>query len=340
MDSSSTASTLPEADDQTDSHTDSDTAPTKDPPTDVSTASSHNGPSPTDDVAADTTSVLQPLLDELGELDEAEQETLIDFLNRGARDREKQGPVNELSLITNALKTQPETDDWRAYVKAKDRVGPDMQKDYPDRKRTPLPQEMVEVNASLPAVMQNRSSGRNYSGAPLSLEALSTLLFLSYGVRDISAAYNRADVPLRTVPTTGGLQCIELYFVVNAVDGLEQGLYHYHAVDHAVELVERGSMRWKVVEACQDQDWVANASVVVFLAPMLSRIKWKYGRRAYRMTHVDGGIVGHNLHLSASSMGLSSCLITGFLDVETNKFLGLDGRDEYAVLSVSVGHSL
>lgn len=280
------------------------------------------------------------LTEELEHLTDEEQRILSRVLQRGQRDRDRHGPVDELSLIANALKSHVETDteEWKGQQDAEVKIGPDMQKEYPDCERVSLPREGEPIDLTLPQILENRRSRRSYTGDSITQEQLSTLLYQGYGVKGMGLGYNRANIPSRTVPTTGGLQCVEAYVVVNDVDGLQQGLYHYHAVDHCLERLERGNFRWKTVEMCQGQKWLANSSAVVFLAPVMSRLSWKYGRRAYRMAQLDTGIVSQTLHLAAESLGLGSCILLGFRDTAVNgRLLDLDGREEYVTGALSVG---
>ena len=256
------------------------------------------------------------------------------------RDRDEHGPLSELSFIANDLKSHPDSDDWLLMLKVSEKVAPDLQKTYPDCARIPLSKDLSSVDESLSEVLANRSSKRDYSGGPLSPEELSSLLHQAYGVKKTVMAYNRPDVPVRFVPTTGGLQCAEVYMVINAVEGVEQGLYHYHAGDHCLEQLERGNFRWKLTEFCPQHGWLSEASVVFFVAPYLPRISWKYGRRSYRMAHIDTGIVSQTLHLVATGLKLNSCLIMGYQDDLVNDMLGLDGRDEFVVLMMALGRNI
>lgn len=277
------------------------------------------------------------LLDELAHLDSAEHDMLAEMLLRARRDRDANGPLDEIALIANDLKSHPETDDWLTFMKIGEKVAPDLQKTYPDAERFPLVPDLMPLDATFPDVLAHRASKRDYSGGLLSLEELSTLLAQAYGVKRTIFAYNRPDVPLRYVPSTGGLQCVEVYLVVNAVEGLAQGLYHYNAVAHCLERLEQGNFRWKLVEHCPQHDWLSEASVVLLLAPTISRISWKYARRSYRMAHIDTGIVSQTLHLVATALRLNSCLVMGYQDDPINAMLGLDGRTEFVILLMAVG---
>lgn len=289
-----------------------------------------------DDVALDLAPELE---DELAELSADEHAMLATVLLRARRDRDALGALSEIDLVNNTLKSHAATDDWRRFTKAKEKVGPEPQRTFPEAERIALPTDYLPVDTAFAQVLQDRSSQRDYSGAALSQEELSTLLYRACGVRGTTYGYNRPDIPKRFVPSGGGLQCVEVYLVVNHVDGLEQGLYHYDPVAQALELLERGNFRWRVASCCPEHAWLTEASVVLFAAPQLTRLVWKYGRRSYRMAHIDTGIVAQNLHLVATGLNLPSCMVLGFADDDLNDLIGLNGRDSFTTLVVGVGRN-
>ena len=54
--------------------------------------------------------------------------------------------------------------------------------------------------------------------------------------------------------------------------------------------------------------------------------------------YLDAGIIGENLTLSATGIGLGSCNVGAFFDYEINKILGVDGTAESVVYLSVVGH--
>lgn len=291
----------------------------------------------------ETTTDTSPLIDKVSALTEGEQELLTQMINRGARDREKLGDFSEVSLVANALKTHA-TDSYSGFENIQSKKAPAFTKSYPDAKKVQLPEPSLDVegafspkDATFERILKARSSRRDYSGEPISTAQLSALLHYGFGVRGDMAAYNHRSMPLRFAPTAGGLQSPELYVAVNAVEGVEQGIYHYDPIANALELIDQGNVRWRLVDMCRSYAWIAQSSVVLFVSSMITRLEWKYGRRAYRMSHLDCGIVAQNLHLSATRLALPSCLVMGFDDDEINDALGLDGRAESVNMLVTVG---
>ena len=281
------------------------------------------------------------LLQELEELDSQEQQVLCELLKHIKRDRAVNGQMDELAIVVNGLKDYPKEDDWLFFQKLNEKIAPNLHKEFVSVEKIKLETKFSPITESISEVINSRASVRDFNGSALSLEKLSTLLDQSCGVRDTILAYNRRDVALRNFPTVGGLQCTEFYLVVNGVKGISQGLYHYNPTQKCLELLERGNFRWRVVNCCSQHEWLAEASVVIFIAPDISRLTWKYGAyKSYRLSHLETGVVSQSLHLVATALELGSCLVFGFNDELANSLLGLDGRQEFTTLLVAIGNKV
>lgn len=212
-----------------------------------------------------------------------------------------------------------------------------MIKEYPNAEKIALP-KAGELKTPLGEALLQRRSIREYSEEIMSLETFSSLLFYTYGVNLIMPAYHFLEFPLRTAPSSGGLAGVEMYVVVNRVEGLEKGLYHYNALSGSVELLVRGTLDGKLLEisVTEDQDFISRAQVVIFLTLVMSRGVWKYFARYYRHAMVDAGCVTQNVYLAATGLGLGACAIAGIDEDRAAKLLQTD-PDEIVVLAISCG---
>ena len=298
----------------------------------IPNSSPHSGP----------TTTLEPvLLQQLEELEPQEQQVLCELLKRAKRDRSVNGHIDELAVVVNGLKDYPTEDEWLSFLKINEKIAPDLHKEFVNAKKIQLEAKFPPITEPISEVINQRSSVRDFRRSALSLEKLSVLLDQSCGVRDTMSAYNRRDVALRNFPTTGGLQCTEFYLVVNEVEDVPQGLYHYSPMQNCLELIERGNFRWRVADCCPSHEWLAEASVVIFIAPDISRLTWKYDPyKSYRLAHLETGVASQNLHLVATALELGSCMVFGFDDELANSLLGLDGRQEFTTLLVAVGNKI
>lgn len=276
--------------------------------------------------------------EKIANLDERERIIVDRLLSRGLFQGEERAEIDEISLVREYLKAHPDDPEPEAFRTLSTAKAPPVINDYPGCPQIPLADDELPLSCSLDEVLKQRSSRRDFSSLPLASAELATLLCRAYGVRSHIRAYNVRDFPMRTCPTSGGLQAVELYLVAHLVDGVEKGLYHFHPERLSLEQIDRGYMRRKVVQSCTFQEWIGSAPVVLFIVCDTRKLVWKYGRRAYRMVHIDAGIVAENLHLVATALGLSSCMVAGYVDDAINHLLGIDGREEFIALLLVVGH--
>ena len=193
------------------------------------------------------------------------------------------------------------------------------------------------VEAPLGKALLGRRTKRDFAPEGMTLEQLSTVLQLACGVNGKVAAYGYTHLPLRTFPSSGGLQAPEVYLSIQRVDGVASGLYHYHPQQHALDLLREGEYGQRLRELSLGQPWLETAAVVVAISGYYERLRWKYGERAYRFMCVDAGFLAQNLHLVAEGLGLGACAIAGFADDAVERLYQIDGRDEMVLLLVCLG---
>ena len=268
----------------------------------------------------------------LADMPPAEQEVLHAALARSRR--QMPGATDEIALLHGAMKVDGLALTFNELAAAT--AKPPLRK-YPDAPRFELPRELVALEHPLQRVLTARASRRDFTGEELAIETFATLLHYAYGVRKTSAAYNLPDFPVRFAPTAGGLQSVELYAIVNSIEGLPRGAYHYDPLGHAVELINEGNMRRKLVAFSTRQEWLHYASVAIVLAVRPERLAWKYGARGYRLMHMDVGFVGQNVYLVATALGLRTTAFSGFDEDPFNRMLKLDGEREFAALMFPIG---
>jgi SagB-type dehydrogenase family enzyme len=193
-----------------------------------------------------------------------------------------------------------------------------------------------------------RRSVRSFGATPLSLLELSRLLWASAGITTSYITPHGQEF-YRAAPTAGALYPIETYLVVNKVEGLEPGLYHYRVAgqdvlgrpiaegSHSLEQLKPGDLREEIAAAALEQPFCGRAGAVFLWTAVFSRSVWKYRERAYRYFYLDAGHMAAHLSLAAAAMGLGSCPVAAFYDDEINALLGIDGQTEGIVYMTAVG---
>jgi len=212
-------------------------------------------------------------------------------------------------------------------------IKPDLYKSYPNSKKIKLAPQKDLSKISFIEMLKKRKSIRNFSDKPINKDQLSYLLWTTTGI-------NREEFnfKFRTAPSAGALYPIETYIVVNNVEGLSKGIYHYSIKEHLLDEIKLGDFGIETANAALGQKMCADAAVVFIWTAIFERSKWKYGQRAYRYIYLDAGHIGQNLALSATSLDLGSCQIAALFDDEVNKLINVDGEEESTIYMSVVGN--
>jgi SagB-type dehydrogenase family enzyme len=178
----------------------------------------------------------------------------------------------------------------------------------------------------------NKISNRNRSEIrePIKLDRiwLSRLLWHSMAIsawKSIPRAGIRYS--LRVNPSSGNLHPTETHLALLGFKDLEDGLYHYRADLHALELRSPGAWTQQIAEALMIPEAVESA-LIVGLTSIFWREAWKYRERAYRYCCHDLGHALMSLLLAAQALGLRGGAVTHFSDLRITRVLGLGGSDE------------
>lgn len=205
-------------------------------------------------------------------------------------------------------------------------------KTYPGKTRITLPAPNLGDGAGLWETIQKRRSEREFRQVALSQQQVSQLLWACQGITATDG-----DYLFRAAPSAGALYPVETYTVINSVQDLESGIYHYAVREHALEQLQTGNFGAQFARAALNQDMVRQAAVVFIWTAIFQRSKWKYGDRAYRYIYLDAGHIAAQLSLAAVALGLGSCQIAALFDDEINALINVDGAKESVVYMSVVG---
>ena len=207
---------------------------------------------------------------------------------------------------------------------------PETYKRYPKAPKVQLEPPEEEGGAPLWEIMRRRRSVRHFSDKPMTKSELSQLLWAAQGV-------SNPEYRFRTAPSAGALYPVETYLVVNSIESMNPGVYHYAADMHALEQLQAGDFRISVAQSALDQEMAYHANVVFIWTAIFARSQWKYLQRAYRYIYLDAGHIAQNVALAAVALNLGTCQIGALYDDEVNALLGIDGIEESVVYMTVVG---
>lgn len=198
-------------------------------------------------------------------------------------------------------------------------------------------------DASLARALIDRKTSRSFHEQPISIEQVSTLLYLTLGYLNERQGAREGACPeslgaRRSSPSGGGLNACEGYLYVRNVTGLTPGLYAYHPDEHTLSLVgplpdaPLGRM------LC-GQHFINPLPFGLFITSRFDKLWWKYEHsRAYRMAFVETGHVSQTFLMVATALGLDTWLTGALSDQEVERLLGLEDSCEQPLFFVGCGH--
>jgi SagB-type dehydrogenase family enzyme len=162
---------------------------------------------------------------------------------------------------------------------------------------------------SLGQAIGDRGSTRRYARDSIDFGRFSAVL-----------DHSTRGIPADFLADEGG-SLLDIYLLVNAVEGLPSGAYYFSPVQQGLELLRAGDRREEAGHLCFEQALGADAGAVAFIMADLSRVLGRFGNRGYRAAQLEAGIVGGKMYLAAYSLGLGASGITFYDDEAAGLFL-------------------
>ena len=194
-----------------------------------------------------------------------------------------------------------------------------------------LPKDFRLSSVPVVEAIDRRRSRREFSDVPLTLEELSFLLWATQGVH----AEGESGTSFRSVPSAGARHPFETYLIVKGVAGLQPGLYRYLAFDYKLCFLSTVN---ELSARAKDDAWLLPDEAVLFIwTAVPSRTEWRYGILSHKMIAIEAGHICQNLYLATEAIEAGTCAIGAFEQDEMDRFLGVDGQEEFAFYIARVG---
>src|SRR5262249_10728043 len=203
---------------------------------------------------------------------------------------------------------------------------------YSDLAAIPLPREIDPVATDTLVALAAPAP----AAPKLGLGELAAVLYYTAGVTKKKTYPGGGEVLFRAAASTGALFQTEVYVAVGEVASLEPGLYHFCPGDFALRRLRAGDVRAQLAVSAAD-DSSASRAATVLLTGIYWRNAWKYQARAYRHLFWDSGTMLANLLVVAGTLGFAPRVLTGFVDDQVNRLLGVDPAREAALELVVLG---
>ena len=189
-------------------------------------------------------------------------------------------------------------------------------------------------------VLERRRTRRRFDRSrPLGIDQVALLLSEAFRPRGRVRLNDELEILHKSSPSAGALHPIEAYPLVRNVDGLEPGLYHYAAADHALERLA-GVTDEDVTDFTAGQQFFASAPLALVLAVRFRRSYWKYREHptAYATLLMDAAHLSQTLYLIAADLGLGAFFTNRVNAGDIDDRLGLDGIEEGALAVWGCGY--
>lgn len=210
------------------------------------------------------------------------------------------------------------------------------------REKRHLPRRALptETTAAQPEALVRPPSASSFRTTPVSVELLGRLLWLCYGEYEdclpMGLGTHRAH--RRPVASGGALYPLELYVLADLESVGTSTVYHYNPRRHGLEQVRSGLGPADLGRLANDP-LVHQSPIVVLIAGLFHRSRFKYGSRGYRFTLIEAGAVVQQMQLAAKYLGLGSRPHAGVFDDAVEDLCDIDGVDESLINAVLIGYT-
>lgn len=179
----------------------------------------------------------------------------------------------------------------------------------------PVPEQVMQVAGTTLEHLPGASSQK--TAAPLTVEALASLLLLGGGVWSKEMEMPGKTVsPKRWAATGGNLGSVELFVAAYGVAGLEPGLYFYEVHEHQLARINSAGQAEVAdfIRAAVPSVGAAPPAAMIISAGALYRVTQKYGSFAYRVINLDAGVALAQMQMVASSWDVQTRLAERWAD--------------------------
>jgi SagB-type dehydrogenase family enzyme len=144
---------------------------------------------------------------------------------------------------------------------------------------------------------------------------------------------------------TSDLQCLpsaprlKVYFAIQHVEGMDQGIYRLCAGCGMLHVIERGDVSVHV-PVLQPKVIVnfSPANLICFLVGDYSAASSLFGNRAYRILNLEAGIIGHRLSVMSASQGLIARYSNTYSADQRKALLKLTDASDFPLAELVIGY--
>lgn len=158
-------------------------------------------------------------------------------------------------------------------------------------------------SSMLTNLQERRSSCRNFTGEPLSIEEIGSVLDVGY------------SLDRHAVPSAGSLYPMKIFAIVlEQQKDIPAGYYEYDNEKSCLVLFNDRPDPQRIFHAFNDMELPFGASVMFIIAADANRQPYKYSNRGYRFMAIEAGEIAQNILLGSVESGLATCMLGSMQD--------------------------
>ncbi|SER09444.1 SagB/ThcOx family dehydrogenase [Natrinema salaciae] len=227
-----------------------------------------------------------------------------------------------------------EYDDAKMAQYEAEETPPDIYKHYPEAETVSLPEPSLDPEVTVGAGFEywvNRDENGMRTESPSAAFA-SNLLYYTVGAlnSDENPEEEATGTLRKAVPSGGARHPIETYVLIEDVDGVPEGLYHYSDQNHHLSLLDE-TIDIDDLEAHIPElsGYNRTRSIVLLYTASLDRSMWRYREpRTYSVVHNDLGHIVETMRIISNSHGRAFQCNFGFDAEAVEDLLEIDGFEE------------
>ena len=139
------------------------------------------------------------------------------------------------------------------------------------------------------------------------------------------------------MPDGAHVGLVKPFWVLHDVGGMDDGVWYYDAPSDRWALLRRGNFRLESQYLALEQEPIGNAAAVCYLVSDLPNLMSAGGPDAYRLAHLEAGVVAQRIHLAACAMDIGCAGVGAFYDNEVRRFLDIDRSGWEPIYAVALG---
>lgn len=168
---------------------------------------------------------------------------------------------------------------------------------------------------------------------------LAKILQFSNGLK--TGSTQRPNQVNRYAPTGGNLGSVDMYFLNTGVEALDQAVYFYNPLKHALSQITEKLDSKFLLESIADKEHIESQFSehlgYFVLSGSYEKVAQKYKEFGYRIVNLDAGVAFTHIKAASEAVGLRICETDRFIDENFMKLLKFNRRKEIITYVIAVG---